>query len=74
MVKLGIIGGGQLGLMLCESALKIYFITHIYIFSDKCNDISCNIAWLKAYAALHNFTVKNTYTSSNEVKIEMIKA
>ena len=43
MVKLGIIGGGQLGLMLCESALKIYFITHIYIFSDKTTDISCNI-------------------------------
>ncbi len=38
------------------------------------NDISCNITWLKAYAALHNFTVKNTYTSSNEVRIEMIKA
>ena len=43
MVKLGIIGGGQLGLMLCESALQIYFITHIYIFSDKKDDISCNI-------------------------------
>jgi len=43
MVKLGIIGGGQLGLMLCESALQIYFITHIYIFSDKKEDISCNI-------------------------------
>ena len=44
MVKLGIIGGGQLGLMLCESALQIYFITHIYIFSDKKDDISCNIS------------------------------
>ena len=43
MVNLGIIGGGQLGLMLCESALQIYFITHIYIFTDKECDISCNI-------------------------------
>ena len=43
MVKLGIIGGGQLGLFLCESALQIYFITHIYIYSDKKEDISCNI-------------------------------
>ena len=27
------------------------------------NDISCNITWLKAYATLHNFTVKKTYKS-----------
>ena len=43
MVNLGIIGGGQLGLMLSESALQMHFITHIYIFSDKSDDISCNI-------------------------------
>ncbi len=42
MTILGIIGGGQLGYMLCESALQIEEIKSIYIYSDK-NDIPCNL-------------------------------
>ena len=42
MINLGIIGGGQLAYMLCESAIKLNsYINNIYIFSDK-KDISCN--------------------------------
>ena len=41
MVKLGIIGGGQLGYMLCEKALKIKDII-IYVYSDK-EIIPCNL-------------------------------
>jgi len=42
MINLGIIGGGQLAYMLCESAVKHNpYIRNIYIFSDK-EDISCN--------------------------------
>ena len=42
MINLGIIGGGQLAYMLCESAIKLdSYINNIYIFSDK-KDISCN--------------------------------
>ena len=58
MVKLGIIGGGQLGLMLCHSIIKkkeLYEkIETIYIYSNK-NDIPCNIL-----------------ISNNVVKIEII--
>ena len=35
MSKLGIIGGGQLALMLCEAAFNIDAISNIYVFSDK---------------------------------------
>ena len=40
MVKLGIIGGGQLGYMLCESALQIKNI-NIFVYSNK-KTIPCN--------------------------------
>ena len=46
MVKLGIIGGGQLGLMLCISVIKNKKLNSnieiIYIYSNK-KDIPCNI-------------------------------
>ena len=42
MINLGIIGGGQLSYMLCESSIKLdSHINNIYIFSDK-KDIPCN--------------------------------
>ena len=43
MIRLGILGGGQLGYMLAESALQFTnSISTIFIFSDK-QDIPCNI-------------------------------
>ena len=42
MKTLGIIGGGQLGYMLCESVLKIDKDIKIYVYSDK-EDIPCNL-------------------------------
>ena len=53
MVTLGIIGGGQLGYMLCESALKIKDIT-IYIYSDK-ETIPCNLLKSKIKIFYGNF-------------------
>ena len=42
MINLGIIGGGQLAYMLCESSIKLdSHINNIFIFSDK-KDIPCN--------------------------------
>ena len=36
MINLGIIGGGQLAYMLCESSIKLdSHINNIFIFSDK---------------------------------------
>ena len=42
MKTLGIIGGGQLGYMLCESVFKIDKDIKIYVYSDK-EDIPCNL-------------------------------
>ena len=72
MVKIGIIGGGQLGLMLCESALQIYFITHIYIFSDKITDISCNILKNNPKITLI-YKEYNEYNLLNEGKLMLFK-
>ena len=52
---IGIIGGGQLGLMLAESALRIQQINKIIIYSNK-KQIPCNLL-------LHDSRVKIIYGS-----------